>query len=163
MAISVGCLRRGPVRSWRGCGVWAAVCVALGGALMVSGCERPPAAGTVRVSDLTPPTSPPSATYVVRGEVVSLPITGKPQTELIVKHEAIDDFKDRDGKVVGMNAMEMEFPPAKGVDVRDLKVGEKVAVTFSVWWTQTPPWLATKIERLPPETQLEFRKKRKLP
>ncbi len=114
----------------------------------------------VRVSDLVPPSATPDATYVVRGEVMSLPLAGRPGTELNVKHEAIDDFKNREGKEVGMSAMVMEFPPAKGVDVSELNVGDKVKVSFSVWWTQTPPWVATKIERLPPETELEFRKKK---
>jgi len=151
------------------------------GGVMMSGCENrtpAPAGGgnaggaggagsqakagkvAIRVSDLSPPTTTPDATYVVRGEVMSLPLKSLPATELKVKHEAIDDFKDREGKVVGMSAMVMEFPPAKGVDVSTLNVGDKVSVTFSVWWTQSPPWLAMKVELLAPETALEFRKKK---
>jgi hypothetical protein len=59
--------------------------------------------------------------------------------------------------------MVMEFPPLKGVDVSQLKVGDKVEIEFSVWWTQLPPWAATKITVLPPETELEFRRARPLP
>ena len=59
-----------------------------------------PPASQIRVSDLVRPKSAPSAVYTVRGEVTALPEKGKPQTELMIKHEAIDDFKNKDGKVV---------------------------------------------------------------
>lgn len=117
-----------------------------------------PPASQIRVSDLVRPKSAPSAVYTVRGEVTALPEKGKPQTELMIKHEAIDDFKNKDGKVVGMNSMIMDFPPEKGLDVTVLKVGDKVEVEFAVWWSQSPPWLATKITKLPAETKLEYRR-----
>jgi len=104
------------------------------------------------------PAKAPSATYTVRGEVVALPVAGDTRTEFRVRHEAIDDFKDTDGKVVGMGSMTMEFPPAKGVDLSNLSKGDKVSVTFSVWWGQSPPWLATKVVKLPGDTALTFRK-----
>jgi len=117
-----------------------------------------PPASQIRVSDLVRPKSAPSAVYTVRGEVTALPEKGKPQTELMIKHEAIDDFKNKDGKVVGMNSMIMDFPPEKGLDVTVLKVGDKVEVEFAVWWSQSPPWLATKITKLPADTKLEYRR-----
>lgn len=125
-----------------------------------SGAATSTGPSNIRVSTLMPPTQTPSGTYTVKGIVESLPTIDKPQSELRVHHEAIDDFADRDGKVVGMNSMTMEFPPAKGVDISSLKVGDKVVLTFSVWWKQSPPWLATKIETLPPETPIEFRKRK---
>ncbi len=117
-----------------------------------------PPASQIRVSDLVRPKSAPSAVYTVRGEVTALPEKGKPQTELMIKHEAIDDFKNKDGKVVGMNSMIMDFPPEKGLDVTVLKVGDKVEVEFAVWWSQSPPWLATKVTKLPADTKLEYRR-----
>jgi hypothetical protein len=131
--------------------------------VMIGACERSPKLGEVRPSNFTAPNAKPDATYRVRGKVTELPIVGKPSSELRVHHEAIDDFKDDQGKVVGMSAMVMEFPPLKGVDVSQLKVGDKVEIEFSVWWTQLPPWAATKITVLPPETELEFRRARPLP
>ncbi|MBY0308508.1 MAG: copper-binding protein [Phycisphaerales bacterium] len=104
----------------------------------------------------TPPAKAPDATYTVRGEVASLPIAGDKRTDFRVHHEAIPSFKDKDGKVVGMASMTMEFPPAKGVDLSKLKIGDEVVVTFSVWWGTTPPWLALKVEKLPDDTTLDL-------
>ncbi|MFT3686495.1 MAG: copper-binding protein [Phycisphaerales bacterium] len=86
----------------------------------------------------------------------ALPVAGDKRTEFRVHHEAIPTFKDKDGKIVGMHSMTMEFPPAKGVDLSKLKKGDKVSVTFSVWWGTTPPWLAVKVEKLPDDTKLDF-------
>ena len=138
-------------------------CVILGGlgglgSFSNSTIGQPVSKDQIRPSDLKRPAAAPSASYTIRGEVVSLPEKGKPNTELMVKHQAIDDFKNKDGKVVGMSAMTMEFPPERGVDVTILAVGDKVELEFSVWWSQSPPWLATKINKLPADTKLEFRK-----
>lgn len=106
------------------------------------------------------PEKVPDGTYTTRGEVVSLPVKGDVRTSFKVRHEAIDGFRNRKGEVVGMNAMTMDFPPAKGVDLSSLKVGDKVEITFSVWWGNTPPWLATKVSKLPADTELVYRKAR---
>lgn len=103
-----------------------------------------------------PPAKTPDATYTVRGEVSSLPVAGDKRTEFRVHHEPIPTFKDKDGKVVGMSAMTMGFPPAKGVDLSKLKKGDKVSLTFSVWWGNSPAWLAVKVEKLPDDTKLDF-------
>lgn len=146
------------------------VCRSLAGIISVSGllalCSSaagaltspPLAPERIRAADLDRPKAAPSATYTVRGEVAALPEVGKPSTELMIRHEAIDNFANRKGEVVGMSAMIMEFPPQKGVDVRSLRLGDKVEVEFSVWWTTAPPWLATRITKLPAETKLEYRK-----
>ncbi len=104
----------------------------------------------------TPPARTPDQTYTVRGEITMLPVAGDKRTELKVRHEAIPTFKNKDGKEVGMSAMTMEFPPAKGVDLSKLKKGDKVSLVFSVWWGNSPAWLAVKIEKLPDETKLDF-------
>jgi hypothetical protein len=120
--------------------------------LTLSGCG--PSAPEAPVA----PARTPDATYITRGTVVQLPRVGDPRTQFKVKHEAIDNFADRTGKVVGMNAMIMEFPPARGVSLTGLALGDPVEVTFSVWWNETPPWLATKITKLPPGTEFNFGK-----
>ena len=65
------------------------------GAILVAGCSRGqtnnrPAA---EASD--------AQTYVVRGEVISVPQADKPGTQFIVKHEPIDNFRSASGQIVG--------------------------------------------------------------
>jgi len=119
--------------------------------------KAPAAPSQAKTPGREPPARTPDATYTVRGEVETLPTAGDKRTEFRVHHEAIDDFKNSSGKVVGMNAMTMDFPPAKGVDLSNLKKGDKVSLTFSVWWGGSPPWLLMKIEKLPGDTKLVFR------
>lgn len=137
-------------------------CLVLGGlglgSDLASARAQPVGKDQIRPADLKRPAATPAASYTTRGEVVALPEKGKPSTELMVKHQAIDDFKNKDGKVVGMSAMTMEFPPEQGVDVTMLAIGDKVELEFAVWWAQSPPWLATKLTKLPADTKLEFRK-----
>ncbi len=121
---------------------------------LLPACGRSP----TEVRQYDPPARTPDATYVTRAIIDALPIPGDPKTELRAHHEAVDDFKDRTGKIVGMGAMIMDFPPAKGVSLAGLKVGDKVTMTWSVWWDSTPAWLAVKLEKLPPDTKIEFRK-----
>lgn len=108
------------------------------------------------VAGHTPPARVPDATYTVRGVITALPVAGDARTELRAKHERIPDFKSKDGKIVGMNVMTMDFPPAKGVDLSGMKVGDKVSITFSVWWGNSPGWLATVVKKLPDDTVLDF-------
>jgi len=137
-------------------------CLVLGGLGLgsnsASAIAKPVAKDQIRPADLKRPAAAPAASYTTRGEVVALPEKGKPNTELMVKHQAIDDFKNKDGKVVGMSAMTMEFPPEKGIDVTIMAIGDKVELEFAVWWAQSPPWLATKLTKLPADTKLEFRR-----
>ncbi len=100
-----------------------------------------------------------SAKYTIRGQVHSLPDPArKGLEELQVQHERIPDYKDKSGKVVGMNSMVMGFPPGEGVKVPDLKVGDKVEVDFEVVWTGKVPYFFTAIRKLPPDTVLDFSK-----
>ncbi len=132
-----------------------AVLLALSTTLAACGGKDKPADPAV-AGGHTPPARTPDQTYTVRGEVTMLPVEGDKRTELKVHHEAIPTFKNKDGKVVGMSAMTMEFPPAKGVDLSKLKKGDKVSMTFSVWWGNSPAWLAVKVEKLPEDTKLDF-------
>lgn len=93
--------------------------------------------------------------YTVRGEIVSLPGPAGPR-QLSLRHEAIDDFADASGKVVGMGSMVMPFDVAPGVALGDLRAGDKVEVRFAVGWS--PPLLQVEqLSKLPGETALEFR------
>lgn len=99
--------------------------------------------------------------YTVRGEIVQLPDPDNPMAEFQVRHEAIDDFVNRQGEVVGMNAMTMGFPAlASDVSLDDLTIGGKVEMTFTVDWTNDPAMVVRRIETLDPDTPLEFREAR---
>jgi Cu/Ag efflux protein CusF len=97
------------------------------------------------------------ATYEGRGEVTGLPDPNDPSTSLTLRHEAIDDFTDIDGDVVGMDPMTMPFPLADGVSLAGLAPGDKVSFTLEVEWEGDPPYRIVRIDKLPPETPLDFR------
>ena len=154
-----------------GCGVdlriagGALLVTALVSVLLIGGCPKNDSAGSsssaTAAKSITPAAAP-SETYTVRGEVLELPQKGKPQREFKVHHEAIDTFVGSDGKVVGMNAMTMAFPPGDGVSISDLALGDKIELTFSVWRTdKSLDWFATKIVKLPADTALIFGKAKK--
>ncbi len=104
-----------------------------------------------------PPPAPAGArVYVVRGEVVQAPAPVTAGIQVLVRHEAIDDFVDASGKVVGMDAMIMPFEVEPSAASKDLSVGDKVEVRFSMDWKE-PRLRVERIERLPVGTALEFR------
>lgn len=94
--------------------------------------------------------------YTVRAELVRLPDPAAARREVSLRHEAIDDFADAGGKVVGMGSMVMPFELAPGVSLEGLGVGEKVEARFAVGWS--PPVLRVEqLRKLPAGTALEFR------
>jgi Cu/Ag efflux protein CusF len=93
--------------------------------------------------------------YVVRGELARLP--ARAGDEVMVRHEAIPDFRDREGAVVGMDAMVMGFQVTPDVPLAGLQVGDKVRLAFAVDWAR-PSLTVERIERLPPDTELRFEK-----
>ncbi len=113
--------------------------------LLLAACSAPP-----------PPAPAGVPVYVVRGEIVQPPSTVVAGTQVLVRHEAIDDFVDATGKVVGMDAMVMPFEVATTLVPRGLAVGDKVEVRFSMDWKE-PRLRVERIERLPVGTALEFR------
>lgn len=123
------------------------------------GCEQSPGGASSTAGEKkNPDRGPPSATYVVRGKVAQIPVPGRPQTSFQVHHEAIDDFKDHTGKVIGMNAMVMEFPLEPGVSIKDLAIGDAIELEFAVWWTdEVADWHMTRWSRLPADAAIEFR------
>lgn len=94
--------------------------------------------------------------YAVRGEVVQTPSPVAAGIQVMVRHEAIDDFVDATGKVVGMDSMVMPFDVAPPLSAGDLAVGDKVEVRFSMDWKE-PRLRVERMERLPPGTILTFR------
>ena len=103
-----------------------------------------------------PPAAPAGArVYVVRGEVVQAPSPVLAGIQVLVRHEAIDDFVDASGKVVGMDAMVMPFEASPAAASKDLAAGDKVEVRFSMDWKE-PRLRVERIERLPAGTVLRF-------
>ncbi len=101
---------------------------------------------------------PPPDVYQTRGLVRQLPDAGKPGSALLIHHEAIAEFKDADGEVVGMESMAMPFPVADATQLDGLVAGDRIGFTFEVHWQGGNPLLVTALEKLPPETRLAFEK-----
>jgi hypothetical protein len=102
-----------------------------------------------------PPAGEGARVYTVRGEVVAPPTPVTAGTQVLVRHEAIADFVDASGQVVGMDAMVMPFEVGPPIPARDLAVGDKVEIRFSMDW-KGPRLRVERIERLPPGTVLRF-------
>jgi len=111
--------------------------------------------GSVRADSEEPPQ--PVRRYPVRAEIVRLP--EKRGGYLTVRHEAVDDFVDVTGELVGMSSMVMEFPVARGASIEGLKVGDKIEATLVVDFTRGYGEL-DHIKKLPRSTALQFRKAR---
>jgi len=92
--------------------------------------------------------------YSVRAEILRLP-DARRFSEMVVRHEAIDDFVDETGQVVGMDAMEMSFPVTAPLSARGLAVGDKVALRFTVDF-QKASLAIEQIEKLPANTALRW-------
>jgi Cu/Ag efflux protein CusF len=97
---------------------------------------------------------PEPASYTVRGRVVAMPST--PSGEIQIEHEAIHEFVDFRGDVVGMDAMTMFFPLAEGVASEEIVAGDIVEFDLLVDWNAEPLSKITRIAKLPPETELVF-------
>ena len=115
-------------------------------AIVTVSCSRPPEAPAVTVES-----------YAMRGEVVRLPAAGS--REMAIRHEAVPDFRDETGKVVGMEAMTMPFTLVQGVGIDALAPGDKIAFTLEMRW-RDPREIAriSRVERLPAGTLLSWEK-----
>ena len=105
-----------------------------------------------------PSLPPPDQVYTVRGMIAGLPSPDRPASELTIRHEPIPNFVNREGKIVGMDSMEMPFTPARGVFLKGLAVGDPVEFTFEVRWKQSPFSQLTRISKLPVGTTIELGK-----
>jgi Cu/Ag efflux protein CusF len=144
----------------RGLGLLAALALSLGA------CEQKPAPAPAGSSTATPPPATtsstaapaePDAVYVVRGRVVSLPDPSNPSAEFRVHHEPIPDFKAPDGRVVGMNEMEMPFPVSDPTLLEGIAVGDAVELTFADWYKPMRTYKVTKVVKLPADTELNLK------
>lgn len=95
--------------------------------------------------------------YTVRGQVTQLPNPNNPGTGLYLNHEAIDDFVNRDGEMVGMDPMNMPFQVDEGVSLEGIGAGDVVEIKLRVDWGAETEAEIVEIRELPPGTKLEFR------
>jgi hypothetical protein len=113
-------------------------------ALLAPACTRP-----------APAPEAPDARYLVRAEIARLPAA--PGGDLYLRHEAIPDFIDSQGRATGMMSMTMPFAVEPGLDLAGFAAGDRVEVDFEVRWKASrQPLLVTRLERLPAGTRLEF-------
>lgn len=100
-------------------------------------------------------TTPPDQSYTIRARVTALP--APPKQALRLHHEAIPTFVGSDGKVEGMEEMEMEFPfLAPGASLRGIALNDAVEATMEIRWKSEPRFLLTAIHKLPPGTRLNI-------
>lgn len=101
----------------------------------------------------------PDARYTTQGRVYSVRTPDSPASEFKIFHEAIPNFMNAQGQVVGMPSHPMTFPrAADGIDLDSLEVGQAVHFTFDVTWQPTATWIITELEHLPDDTRFAFEK-----
>lgn len=96
-------------------------------------------------------------TYTTRGQVVQLPDPANPGTGLTLNHEAVDQFMDRQGEIVGMDPMSMPYPVAKDLSLEEIQVGDVVEFKWHVDWDAEPAVEIIELRELPAGTRLDFR------
>jgi hypothetical protein len=88
-----------------------------------------------------------------------LPAKDRPTAELVIQHEAIDDFLNPGGRM-GMASMEMPLPPDKSIVLSDFAKGDIVEFDLAVWYTEKfasiESYRVTRMKKLPADTQLHF-------
>ena len=85
-----------------------------------------------------------------------MPRADRRRSEMTVRHEAVDDFMDEYGLIVGMDAMEMSFPVEPPLTAKDLAVGDKVSFRFTVDWDKST-YKVDQLDKLPADAALQYR------
>jgi len=122
--------------------------------ITLSGCSKSdPAPAPAPVEELSAPDIYPD----LLAQIQQIPIENDPSTALRLHHQSMPTFKDSTGKVIGMRSMTMEFPLADGLSLAGLRIDDKVRFTFEVVWNDSiPSWAVTKIEKIDPDTEIDF-------
>jgi Cu/Ag efflux protein CusF len=100
--------------------------------------------GACGSSQETPSAPPKVDVYEMRGVVEKLPTPEAPR-KMSIRHETTKD----------MGAMTMAFAVAPSVTLPELAIGDKVAFRYEMNYTAGTE-LVTKIDKLPPDTVLNF-------
>jgi len=133
--------------------------VAHGGMIAITllcawGCKR----DTAESRDTKAPTgeSAPAHTYSLEGVIRAIPAPVAEGQIVTILHQAIPDFRNVEGDVVGMMSMPMPFLLPDGFDLKSLNVGDAVKFTFVVDWKSKLPTQITSIETLPKDHKVDF-------
>ena len=94
--------------------------------------------------------------YEVRAVVLEVQNEAGSPAGLMLLHERIDGFKNREGQKDSMAPMAMFFQAGPGMDLQNLKPKDKVRITFEMHWQPETRLLITRLEALPQETQLNL-------
>ena len=131
-------------------GLFIAVLV---GVLYIPNCTRKEAGKPAAAA----PTTPAEKTYTLRGRITGFP--NPPREALRIHHEALPDFTDAEGKVIGLDEMEMHFPfVSPSVSFDGLKLNEPIEATMEMRYKSEPRFLITRITKLPEDTKLNLGK-----
>jgi len=95
-----------------------------------------------------------ATTYTCKGRLESIQPTANGYGFLNIKHEAVPDFRDEKGAVVGMGVMTMAFAYGPGIDPAALTVGGAIKMVFVMDYAAEPKLSITSIEGLPKGTPL---------
>ena len=98
----------------------------------------------------------PPYVYTIRARVEDIKDTEE-MRGILVQHEAIDDWRGIDGKVWGMDSMTMPFLVADDVDLTTLAKDDKISFTLEVDWFSEEQQIVTRVEKLDPATEFEYR------
>jgi Cu/Ag efflux protein CusF len=97
--------------------------------------------------------------YTVRGEIRMVPTPARPTAQLVIHHEAINDFENPDGSR-GMSSMEMPFSPTADVSLEGFSPGDIAEFDLSVWYApdkkSIDSYRITRMKKLPAGTALNF-------
>jgi Cu/Ag efflux protein CusF len=102
------------------------------------------------------PPAPPAgnADYEARGEIAKLPDATSAQ--IWIRHEAIPDFRNEAGEVVGMESMTMPFSVAPGLSLAGLAPGDRIGFRLEMRWGDRAAASVARIEKLPEATRLAW-------
>ncbi len=95
------------------------------------------------------------ARYETRGQVKATFGSGE-ETRVVIHHERLPEFEDREGKRAPMASMSMAFGLARSIAAADLAPGSKLRFDFEVRWDTSPFLVITRIEKLPDSTKLHL-------
>jgi hypothetical protein len=133
----------------------AGVCVlAVAVTIVLPACKE---RGSQATSATSAPKAPADKTYTLRGRITGFP--NPPREFLRIHHEAIPQFEDGTGRVVGMEEMEMQFPflSAGAEDsLKALSLSDPVEATMEMRYKGEPRFLITRITKLPADAALRL-------
>ena len=123
--------------------------------LTAAACGGSPRSASTARTEATLAAPAADASYRVRGEIARLP--SEPGGDVSIRHESIPEFRDREGKVVGMMAMVMPFEVEPDGSLAGLAAGDRVEFRLELRWNAAgSPARVGAFRRLPSGTRLEF-------